>query len=221
MEFIDKKEIQKKRIMSYFIEAANKIIDEEGIEEVTIRKVGDLAGYNSATLYNYFENLDHLIFFACMKYMREYVLSLPENIETKKDSIEKYLCVWKAFSTHSFRKPKIYYKLFFDRFSNNLNDSIKQYYDIFPEELGKQSTDLLPMLLGQNIYDRNLSILKNYLPKNTLADGEIAEINEMHILIYQGMLMRFLNGQVEYSVDEAVNKILVYAKRALDSYLDI
>ena len=30
---------------------------EEGIEAITIRKVAALAGYNSATLYNYFANI--------------------------------------------------------------------------------------------------------------------------------------------------------------------
>ncbi len=48
--------------MTYFIDATNEIIENEGIESVTIRKVANLAGYNSATIYNYFENLDHLIF---------------------------------------------------------------------------------------------------------------------------------------------------------------
>ena len=50
----DKKTIQKRRMMGYFIEAASQIIEEEGMEGVTIRKVADIAGYNSATMYNYF-----------------------------------------------------------------------------------------------------------------------------------------------------------------------
>lgn len=49
-------------MMGYFIDAANQIIENEGIESVTIRKVADIAGYNSATLYNYFNDLNHLLF---------------------------------------------------------------------------------------------------------------------------------------------------------------
>ncbi len=30
----------------------------EGMEAITLRKVADLAGYNGATLYNYFKDLD-------------------------------------------------------------------------------------------------------------------------------------------------------------------
>jgi len=47
--------IKKRRVMTYFIEAANEIIKEEGINGITIRKVADKAGFNSATIYNYFE----------------------------------------------------------------------------------------------------------------------------------------------------------------------
>ncbi|MDX5609295.1 TetR/AcrR family transcriptional regulator, partial [Clostridioides difficile] len=44
----------------YFIEAAQNIMENEGIENITLRKVADMAGYNSSTLYKYFKNLDHL-----------------------------------------------------------------------------------------------------------------------------------------------------------------
>lgn len=47
----------------YFIEATAAIIEEEGYDHITIRKIADKAGYNSATIYNYFSELSHLTFF--------------------------------------------------------------------------------------------------------------------------------------------------------------
>lgn len=217
---MNKKEIQKKRIMSYFIEATNQIIEEEGIDTITIRSVSDIAGYNSATLYNYFKNLDHLVFFASMKYLKEYVLCLPQHIKDAKDPMDKYLRIWQCFCRHSFEKPRIYYTIFFDKFSNSLNDDIKEYYSIFPEELGNPSKDILPMLLGQNIYDRNKAILEFCVSKTSIQKEVIEEINEMNVLIYHGMLSRILNGQVDYTVDEAVNKTLLYMKQSIKSYTD-
>ncbi|MCG8541970.1 MAG: TetR/AcrR family transcriptional regulator [Clostridia bacterium] len=217
---MDKKQIQKKRMMSYFIEATNQIIENEGIDSITIRKVSDIAGYNSATLYNYFENLDHLIFFSSMKYLKEYVLSLPEYLKNSKDPIDKYLRIWECFCKHSFRKPRIYYTIFFDKFSNSLNDDIKEYYSIFPEELGKQSKDILSMLLGQNVYDRNRSILKSCIPKALIKEEDLEEVNEMNLLIYSGMLSRVLNEQTDYTIDEAVARTLLYLKRSINSYME-
>ena len=217
---MDKKQIQKKRMMSYFIEATNQIIENEGIDSITIRKVSDIAGYNSATLYNYFENLDHLIFFSSMKYLKEYVLSLPEYLKNSEDPIDKYLRIWECFCKHSFRKPRIYYTIFFDKFSNSLNDDIKEYYSIFPEELGKQSKDILSMLLGQNVYDRNRSILESCIPKDLINEEDLEEVNEMNLLIYSGMLSRVLNEQTDYTIDEAVARTLLYLKRSINSYIE-
>ena len=76
MESLDKKYIQKVRMVKYFVDATIEIIEKEGYEAVTIRKVADIAGYNSATLYNYFDNLEHLLFFASMRYLQDYICLL-------------------------------------------------------------------------------------------------------------------------------------------------
>ncbi len=49
------------RIRSYFIEAAKEIIIRDGVESVSVRKVGELAGYSYATIYNYFRDLNQLL----------------------------------------------------------------------------------------------------------------------------------------------------------------
>ncbi len=46
-----------------FAEAAKKIIIEEGIESVSVRKVADRAGYTFATLYNHFKSEDELLWY--------------------------------------------------------------------------------------------------------------------------------------------------------------
>ena len=67
------REEKRKRIMSYFINATIELMEEEGIENLSIRKVADRAGYNSATLYHYFSNLDELELFASIKCLDEYM----------------------------------------------------------------------------------------------------------------------------------------------------
>ncbi|OPJ54956.1 HTH-type transcriptional regulator BetI [Alkalithermobacter paradoxus] len=205
-------------MMSYFIEAATKIIDEEGIEAVTIRKVADIAGYNSATLYNYFENIDHLIFFACMKYMKDYALDLPNYIKNSRNSLDKYILIWECFCYHSFNNPKIYYRIFFDKFTHSIEDAVSEYYSIFPEELGEQSEDVLSMLLKHNIYDRCIAALNSCVNENLVRKDDIDEINEMTLLVYQGLLSRILNNQVEYTPQEATKKIVSYIQNIINFY---
>ena len=215
---MEKKTIQKRRMMRYFIDAASQIIEEEGMGSVTIRKVADIAGYNSATLYNYFKSLNHLLFFSSMKYLKEYALSLPLYIKDGTNALDKFLLIWKCFCYHSFSKPKIYYTIFFDRYSSSLNDVIKEYYSIFPEELGNQTRDLLPMLMEKNIYTRDMAVLQTCADEGFLKNEDLEEINEMILLIYQGMLLRILNNQDNCTIEDDVSRTIKYISQTIESY---
>ena len=57
----DKQSIKNQRVRSYFIQAAKDIILNEGVENVSVRKVADRAGYAFTTIYNYFKDLNQLL----------------------------------------------------------------------------------------------------------------------------------------------------------------
>lgn len=71
--------IKKKRVMMYFIEATQELILKEGLENLSIKKIAEKAGYNSATIYNYFENLEVLILYASINYLKDYLNDLKNN----------------------------------------------------------------------------------------------------------------------------------------------
>lgn len=216
---MDNKEIHKYRMMRYFIEAAEKIIEEEGIEGVTIRKVAKLAGYNSATLYNYFQNQNHLIFFASMRYLKDYAKDLYEYTKDCKNAMETYIKVWECFSYHSYKNPVFYNIIFFGDYSHStVNDAMKTYYSIFPEELSEKTQKFLPMLLEDNIYERDYRVLQESVKEGFIKEEDVHDINEMNVLIYQGMLLRMMNKNCPYTVEEAVEKTLKYVNQTLKSY---
>lgn len=206
----DKKTIQKRRMMTYFIEAATEIIDEEGLEGVTIRKVADIAGYNSATMYNYFENLEHLIFFAQLKHIKIYVVHLNDYIKNAKNALEKYFLIWEFFCYHSFQEPLVYHTLFLKQFNQPLRDMMQEYYALFPEELEWISEDIEPMIMNQDLYKRNLSLLANCMNEGFLQEEVLEELNEMALLVYQGMVQRMLTKQVDYTPKEATKRTMKY-----------
>ncbi len=57
----EKQSIKNQRVRSYFIQAAKEIILKEGVENVSVRKVADQAGYAFTTIYNYFKDLNELL----------------------------------------------------------------------------------------------------------------------------------------------------------------
>ena len=60
MQQKDRKQMYRQQTMGYFINAALEIIEEEGIDSLSIRKTAEKAGYNSATLYHYFSDFEEL-----------------------------------------------------------------------------------------------------------------------------------------------------------------
>lgn len=215
---MDKKAIQKKRMMKYFIDAVQKIIKEEGIDFVTIRKVSDIAGFNSATIYNYFNNLNELIFFSSIKYLEDYAHDLSNYVKNHDNALDTFMNIWKCFCHHSYSNPKVYYNLFFEERVNPSNSSIKNYFDIFSDEINNQSEELLPMLLGERIYDRNLTVLKKCANEGFIAEKDLEQINEMILLIYHSMLYKVLKRQCDYTVEEATERTLSYISHTIDSF---
>ncbi|MTI46414.1 MAG: TetR/AcrR family transcriptional regulator [Firmicutes bacterium] len=213
---MEKKEIQRKRMMSIFIDAAAKILENEGIEAITIRKVANIAGYNSATLYNYFENIDHLVFFAAMGFIKEYAYNLEEYIKGAKNGIEKYKLIWECFCNYSFKKPEVYYAIFFARLNNSLEDYVTEYYKIFPEELGTHGENISTMLLKHNIYDRGKTSLEICVNEGYVKEEDMEEVNEMTLLLYQGILLKVINKKIDSA--EARKRILKYIDQTLKAY---
>ncbi len=213
---MSRRDIQRKRTMTFFIDAAREIIEKEGIKGISIRKVADKAGFNSATLYNYFENLDHLIFLAAMRYIKDYVQALPEYIKEAKNSFEKFLMIWECFCKYSFKSPEIYYSIFFAHLDNNFENYVIQYYNLFPEDLENLTEDLSTMLLRHNIYRRNMITLKDCIKEGFFNEEEISDLNELVLLTYEGMLFRIMKGKDSF--EETVYKTMKYIKQIVKSY---
>ena len=152
--------IKKKRIMVYFIEATEKLILEDGVDGLSIRKIASEAGYNSATLYNYFDDLEHLVLFASVRHLREYVTALRKSITPDMNALQIYRIIYTLFCEYSFRSPDIFNNMFFGRYRDRLKDVLKRYYELFPDEIGEQKMFVKEMLSQGNIYERDLAFME-------------------------------------------------------------
>ncbi len=202
-------------MMSYFINAAADIIEKEGIDKVTIRKVADIAGYNSATIYNYFEDLSHLNFFASMSMVKKYTDALPQYIEKAKTPLERYFLIWECFCKFSFESPKIYYAVFSaDLGTHPVN--MEKYYDYSPTDLLAflADDDLKLMLIESDQSKRTFISLKQCIKEGYIQETHAERIAECHYLIWQGMLTMFVNNRTTYTVEEATEITVNHIRNA-------
>ncbi|WP_231689561.1 TetR/AcrR family transcriptional regulator [Bacillus sp. FJAT-27245] len=207
---MDKKKIQMSRMWKYFVEATAEIIEEEGMDKVTIRKVADKAGYNSATIYNYFSEISHLIFFASMKFLKPYTDEVPVYLEKGAHPLEKFLLAWECFCKHSFRNPQIFHAVFIMDLGSQPDKLLQRYYELYPNELIKIPEDLKPILFERNTTKRGRSYLEAALREGYIHEENVDSINEMTILVWQGMLTNILNNRRDYNPDEAASITMNY-----------
>ncbi|KXB64443.1 transcriptional regulator, TetR family [Parvimonas sp. KA00067] len=210
MNALDKKMIQKTRMVKYFVDATIDIIEKDGYESVTIRKVADIAGYNSATIYNYFDNLEHLLFFASMHYLREYIDGIPSYIKSAKDSRDVYLLVWQCYIDCAFRKPEIYYTIFFSNLKQDLEQYVESYYSYFPLDVKKYPKVVREMLLSKSIKTRSFNLMQACVEEKIVSKDRAEMIDSLIICVFESMLLKVYRGSINSSVaKELVNNYIV------------
>jgi AcrR family transcriptional regulator len=207
---VKNKEIQKSRMWKYFVEATAEIIEEEGIDKVTIRKVAEKAGYNSATIYNYFSEISHLIFFASMKFLKTYTDEVAIYMKNGKNPIEQYLLAWECFCKHSFKSPQIFNAVFIMDLGDHPEKLLEDYYQLYPNDLINIPMELKPILFERNMSKRGRSVLEIASREGYIKEENIDAINELTILIWQGMFTNILNNRRYYEPEEAAKVIMKY-----------
>lgn len=215
---------RKLNVKRLFIDATMTIIQEEGLEEVSIRKVAKITGYNSATLYTYFKNLDHLILLACMKFLNEYITGLDAYTEEAQNPLEESILIWEFFCKCSFERPEIYKSIFFSNLDFNRKDfenyyEIKEFYKIYPEEITTSFAKFHRMILKLDIYERNKILLIKTAREKLISPSNITTINDMQVLMYKGLLEEATKPENIYRRKVLCNRAIKYIKNCLKLFV--
>ncbi|SDH68193.1 TetR/AcrR family transcriptional regulator [Alteribacillus bidgolensis] len=205
-------EIQIERMLNYFIDATAKLINEEGIKNISIRKIAKEAGYTSSTIYNYFSEVSHLIFFAGMRFVESYIEDLPKYSARAKDPLEKYLLGWECFCDHSFRKPDLYHAIFIADLGEPPEELLKYYYSMYQFDTLHLPEELEGILAEQNLDERSREVLEKYAEKGVFKKEDVEKLSEITIFIWQGMITSLLNNRVTYTPEEASRKTMEYIR---------
>ena len=179
---------ERTRIISTFLRCTRDIIEFEGIDHVSIRRVSQCAGFNSATLYLYFKDVDELITLACMGYLENYCRTLNADIPHLKTPREIYIHTWKVFGRQAFSKPQIFYHLFFQPHSRSLGDIVSYYYEIYPNQLKDLDGSIRDMLLSGELSHRNLKVLQPLGQSMHYSEKQIQAINDLTVGYFKMLL---------------------------------
>ena len=176
------KEAQKNQNKIKFINAAQELIDQNGLENISVRKIAQSPGFHNSTIYLYFEDLDELIMLASIKYFQQYSHMLEMQSRESRSPADDFFAVWGYFLDTIMERPHLFYNFFFGKCSNDLGRYMNLYYDLFPEERKHFSADIETMYFGKNISERSLHLLYPLLPgTNRITKETVNIINEITV----------------------------------------
>lgn len=181
--------VKRKRIMVYFIEATEKLIRQEGVNGLSIRKIAAEAGYNSATIYNYFNDLEQLALFGSVCCLREYVALLEKELKPNMRAIDRYRTIYRCFNHFAFQAPEIYHNLFFGRYSGSLGSVLKLYYnELFPHELDNLSQGMKEMLTSGSMLERDRITMAQMVAEGDIRSDRAETTLELIIALHQSFI---------------------------------
>ena len=209
--------IKQKRMLQYFIEATQHIIDRDGFDNVTIRKISEEAGYNSATIYNYYEDLEHLLQFACVEYLINYQNKLIEKIKGLNSPRDIYFATWTLFAGECYNHPKVFHQLFFSKHKNKIYKTFYRYVELFDVRYENLPTQKIFSFITLPDLAARHKILLESLAQGGFIDGEhIEQKANMLLMILESMLNSVRFDKSEYSKDQFVDHIITYSKILLN-----
>lgn len=158
-----KKDLKSERVKLHFAETAKKIILEDGVEAVSVRKVANLAGYSFTTIYNHFKSIDELLWYTRNIMILDIFKYMQNSAGEKIDSIAGVKSLFKTYLDYFIENPNIFRFFYFHHLDTaarpveNIMDEIdfnKQYTSNF-EFLFKSeqfSTEEIKVLIKTLIY---------------------------------------------------------------------
>lgn len=199
--------VKRRRIMIYFIEATEKLIRQDGLEGLTIRKIAAEAGYNSATIYNYFNDLEQLILFGSVCYLREYVTQLGQKLRKDMRGIDRFRTIYRCFNDCAFRSPDIYHNLFFGKYSDKLDAVLELYYhQLFPGELEQFSKPIEQMMTSGTMQERDRITMRQMVKEGDIRPERAEATLELVIALHQNFIYEASLKKGQLDIEEHQRK---------------
>ena len=109
------KEIQEQRMKGYFIQATKNILKGEGLKALSVRKIAEQAGYSFATMYNYFRDVNELVFLCASDFQEECREFVDEKTQKIPGGKEKIKAMTMAYIDYFVEYPGIFDLFYLER----------------------------------------------------------------------------------------------------------
>lgn len=175
-----------------YIRITGEILEKEGLQGVNIRRIAKAAGCTSAVLYKHFDNLEHLIILASIRFLEPYVREFQRTTKrTDITSIQMDLYLWKVFIYEAFRNRQYYELMFFSQDRDMLEDYIYEYYSLFPEMEKDFDGFSASIIFSNNLVEREYIRLRRAAHEGLITQNNARYLSRLTTAVFNGIFIQY------------------------------
>ncbi len=173
-----------------YIEAAYELLERDGVQGVSIRKVAEEVGCSSAALYRHFPDIEKLVAVSSIRFLRDYIEDARLLSIVDLNPLELNLQLWECLAYYSFRNADVFENLFFGGADGGLyTEAVVEYFDEYPEDLAGLKDFMLDMFRDATTIAERDSILLNRAVEAGMISGDAASyLCKVDTYLFRGML---------------------------------
>jgi AcrR family transcriptional regulator len=179
----DKRQVKEDRVRSVFIDTAKEMILAEGAGAVSVRRIADQAAYSYATLYNHFENLNELLWYARNALMEDIGAYIHDHYPADAKGAAGISALFKTYMEYFITYPNAFKFFFFYDLEEPRAEFVSRAKELnFDRAFGEAFAEF--------------AVNGDYTPT------ELEAIGKTILYAVHGMLMIYISGKDEMSREE-------------------
>ena len=176
---------------------------EQDASSFTVRDIAKEKGCSAAAIYRHFESFDYLIVVSSVRFLHEYMNEYAKLMDEEKPFLEIYLEGWELFNRYAFRRPDIYYRMFWGKENIVYSEAFQDYFELFPfTGSEKYMAHFYTLMFNPNMQERDFLMLRRAENYGLLSDGDAKYFSMTNCFIVKGMLEKAM-GMPEEKRKEA------------------
>lgn len=203
------------------VEAAYKILKENGFESVKARDVAKEAGYAATVIYKHFGNLNFLVTLASLRELEKYNRENMELTAQVSDSVQVSKLSWKSFLLHAFHNPPVFENLFWGKARAIFEDAVVEYFQLYPEEIQKKtSTFFYLAYFSSNIEERDFMLLRQAANEGRMTLEDAFYVSRVNSMIAHAALLEHMEDYKDEKIaTRAAENCYKLIEKTIDKWL--
>lgn len=182
--------IRKKRMVGYFIDAYNQLTEED--TPITIRSLAECAGFNSATIYSYFDNLEHVQAYALLRLSSNIWMEASRLNQGEKRPLMCFFNIWQAVSFVAFHQPHMFSCLLTHTNQPYIYEFVDSYMELFGEEYDSYDDKMKSIIHCHSVRERGLAYIRPCVESGVFTASDAVQIFDCGTMLICGAVYQTL-----------------------------